>query len=42
MIEGGRRREKDDGRENILRVLCFGKRLGTKGSYREIELMMNL
>ena len=34
VIEGGRRREKDDGRENILRVLCSGKRLGIEGSYR--------
>ena len=41
VIEGGRQREKDDGRENILRVLCFGKRLETEGSYR-IELMMDL
>ena len=42
VIEGSWRREKDDGRENILRVLCFRKRLGTEGSYREIERMMDL
>ena len=42
VIEGGWWQEKDDGRENILRVLCFGKRLGKEGSYREIKLMMDL
>ena len=31
VIEGGRRREKDDGKENILRVLCFGKEFRNRG-----------